>query len=317
MTNKIHISNYSPFRVLLQNRNFTGEKYRYGFQRQEKDDEWSGANNSYDFGARIYDPRLGRWLSVDPKFREDPEFSPYCFAYYSPLLFHDPDGKKPKVTILPQSFAHQVGQPITSIYQLGQTTWSPTKFTIDKNGKITGIEINITSVLNYAFVEPPMAVNNPNSKLNKENPGLYTAVSTHESIHANHIKAILEDDTQIYTFGNYQGNINDIYASFYNDLVAEKKAAYAKISETTYKTEAEKNAAYKKVDVDIQNKQNQFEKSIQTQVMTKLNQKYKAQGGEEQATIKETIQKLKAAGETEAVKYQQGKAAKVNGKEVK
>jgi hypothetical protein len=66
MTSKTHILNYSPFWVLLQNRNFTGVGYRFGFQRQEKNDEWSGANNSYDFWARIFDSRLGRWLSIDP-----------------------------------------------------------------------------------------------------------------------------------------------------------------------------------------------------------------------------------------------------------
>ena len=39
--------------------------YRYGFNGQEKLDEIKGYGNSLDFGARIYDPRLGRFLSVD------------------------------------------------------------------------------------------------------------------------------------------------------------------------------------------------------------------------------------------------------------
>lgn len=36
---------------------------RYGFNGKEKDFET--ANDDYDFGARIYDGRLGRWLSLD------------------------------------------------------------------------------------------------------------------------------------------------------------------------------------------------------------------------------------------------------------
>ena len=54
-------TDYSPFGVTLQGRNFTAngtEKLRYAFNGMEKDDEVKGAGNSYDFGARLYDSRL-------------------------------------------------------------------------------------------------------------------------------------------------------------------------------------------------------------------------------------------------------------------
>jgi RHS repeat-associated protein len=60
----------------------------------EKDDEIKGAGNSYDFGARIYDPRLGRWLSLDPLAAKYPSYTPYSFVDNSPTVFVDPDGKK-------------------------------------------------------------------------------------------------------------------------------------------------------------------------------------------------------------------------------
>ena len=44
---------------------FWSNSYRYGFNGMEKDDEVKGSGNSYDFGARMYDSRLGRWLSID------------------------------------------------------------------------------------------------------------------------------------------------------------------------------------------------------------------------------------------------------------
>jgi RHS repeat-associated protein len=47
--------------------------YGYGFQGQERDNEWKGDGNSIAYEARIYDPRLGRWLSVDPLQVEYPE----------------------------------------------------------------------------------------------------------------------------------------------------------------------------------------------------------------------------------------------------
>ncbi len=59
-------NNYYPFGWTMPGLNGTGGDYRYGFNGMEKDDKIKGENNSYDFGARIYDSRVGRFLSVDP-----------------------------------------------------------------------------------------------------------------------------------------------------------------------------------------------------------------------------------------------------------
>src|SRR5690606_5409842 len=55
--------------------------------------------NSYDFGARMFDPRVGRWLSLDASYQSYPAVSPFAFALNSPLLFKDPDGKDAIVTV--------------------------------------------------------------------------------------------------------------------------------------------------------------------------------------------------------------------------
>lgn len=70
-------------------------KYRYGFNSMEKDDEVKGRGNSYDFGARMYDSRLGRFLSIDPLALEFPFASPYCYALNSPIMFIDANGEGP------------------------------------------------------------------------------------------------------------------------------------------------------------------------------------------------------------------------------
>jgi RHS repeat-associated protein len=72
-------------------------RYRYGFNGKESDDEVSVADGSYDFGARMYDARLGRWWSVDGFFGEYPYHSPYLFVAASPIYFIDPDGNKLRV----------------------------------------------------------------------------------------------------------------------------------------------------------------------------------------------------------------------------
>ena len=68
-------------------------KYRYGFNGKERDNEINVDGGSYDFGARIYDGRLGRWLSVDPLQAKYPDLSAYNYCANNPILFIDPDGK--------------------------------------------------------------------------------------------------------------------------------------------------------------------------------------------------------------------------------
>ncbi|QQR97184.1 MAG: hypothetical protein IPK18_09870 [Sphingobacteriales bacterium] len=59
----------------------------------EKDNEVKGSGNSLDFGARIYDSRLGKWLSTDPLQTKYPNLTPYNFVANNPILFVDPDGR--------------------------------------------------------------------------------------------------------------------------------------------------------------------------------------------------------------------------------
>src|SRR5690554_4261077 len=64
--------------------------YRYGFQGQEMVDEVKGQGNSYTTHFRLLDPRVGRWLSIDPK--ANAQESPYSSMGNNPILFNDPLG---------------------------------------------------------------------------------------------------------------------------------------------------------------------------------------------------------------------------------
>jgi RHS repeat-associated protein len=68
--------------------------YLYGFQGQEKDDEVKGEGNSYTTEFRQYDPRLGRWLSLDPLMGHFPDMSPYVGFNNNPIVIVDPKGDK-------------------------------------------------------------------------------------------------------------------------------------------------------------------------------------------------------------------------------
>jgi len=86
---------YEPFGSLLPGRNYsaTTSDYRYGFNGKESDGEINGERNSYDFGARMHDPRVGRFLSLDPFASAFAFQSPYLFAGNNPIQFIDHNGE--------------------------------------------------------------------------------------------------------------------------------------------------------------------------------------------------------------------------------
>ncbi len=69
--------------------NATNE-YRYGFNGKEKDKD--AGEGIQDYGMRIYDSRLGRFLSVDRLEGKSPFFSPYSYAGNKPISCIDLDG---------------------------------------------------------------------------------------------------------------------------------------------------------------------------------------------------------------------------------
>jgi hypothetical protein len=64
-----------------------------GSMGKENQDELLGEDNTQDFGARMYDGRVGRWWGLDQKRASFPSMSPYCGLADNPNLFVDPDGK--------------------------------------------------------------------------------------------------------------------------------------------------------------------------------------------------------------------------------
>ncbi len=86
-------NDYYPFGMLQPGRSYSvGNGYRYGFNGKEKDNEVKGEGNQYDYGFRIYDPRVGKFLSIDPLATKFPWYTPYQFAGNKPIKAIDLDG---------------------------------------------------------------------------------------------------------------------------------------------------------------------------------------------------------------------------------
>ncbi len=96
-TEIINENNYYPFGGLHKGyndsqsafANATAQKWKYNGMEYE-----DGLDlNSYDFGARNYDPWVGRWMNVDPLANTYEGISPYSYAFNSPVQAYDPDGQ--------------------------------------------------------------------------------------------------------------------------------------------------------------------------------------------------------------------------------
>jgi RHS repeat-associated protein len=88
----VSAQDYYPFGMLQPGRSVNVGGYRFGFNGKENDNEVKGEGDQQDYGMRIYDPRMGRFLSVDPLTKNYPMLTPYQFASNRPIDGNDLDG---------------------------------------------------------------------------------------------------------------------------------------------------------------------------------------------------------------------------------
>jgi RHS repeat-associated protein len=88
--NVVGYDDYDPWGMLLQGRSSVSTAdARYRFTEKERDPE----TGHFWFGARAYEPRIGRWLTVDPLAEKYPSLSPYSYVAGNPVNNFDPDGR--------------------------------------------------------------------------------------------------------------------------------------------------------------------------------------------------------------------------------
>ncbi|WP_439481619.1 RHS repeat domain-containing protein [Cyclobacterium plantarum] len=146
-TTAINTTDYYPFGLAMDGRTVQDSTYRYGFNGKEEDSsgEWGGQSH-YDYGFRIYNPSIGKFLSVDPLTSEFPWNSPYAFAENDVIRSIDLEGLE-KAIITEYNIAGDGSTKLrlTHTYDnLGGGQWEGTKYLeqynkVDNEGKVTNI----------------------------------------------------------------------------------------------------------------------------------------------------------------------------------
>jgi RHS repeat-associated protein len=135
----------------------------YSYNGKEKDDEWNGTiGGALDFGARIYDSRIGRWMSLDPVSNNFPSNSPYMAFNSNPIYYLDPNGLVASATITAEPTDNNTPGTITvkanyifygtavtteeatSIAQKMQDEWNAANGTVEIGGKTYNVVFEVT-----------------------------------------------------------------------------------------------------------------------------------------------------------------------------
>src|SRR6476659_7827801 len=81
--------------------NFGTPENKYGYNGKEQQNKEFSDNSGlelYDFGARMQDPQLGRWWTIDPMASDYFSYSPYNYVLNNPLSVIDPNGQSTQST---------------------------------------------------------------------------------------------------------------------------------------------------------------------------------------------------------------------------
>ena len=93
----------------------------------EKDDDWYGEGDAYDFSYRVYSPSIGRFFSTDPIMKSFPFLAPYAFAENKPVAGIDFEGLEFVLRIYSPQVSAALGKAINAgdIYEARRlTNWA-------------------------------------------------------------------------------------------------------------------------------------------------------------------------------------------------
>jgi RHS repeat-associated protein len=180
----------------------TDNKYRYNGKEFQDDLIGDVSLGLYDYGARFYDPQIGRWHVMDAMMESVPTITPYNYCFNNPIRLLDQNGMWTEsangglITFDPQEIANFLNA-------------------LKANAK-TNVAKAITTSADYAY-----KVYNDLSKVGTEHPSLSEDANFVLSLTSYVVDAVTESNpekmgwgdltnTWLFELGNYNADENPI-----------------------------------------------------------------------------------------------------------